>query len=210
MINIKSQNTISSIGFLSAFAASICCIVPIIALFAIGGNILGNFLWLEPARPYLIALSIIVLSFSWYLKIKPTKQLETVCNCHPKKKEKFIQSKAFLGVITSFALLMIFFPSYSKIFYPKQKTITNTITPINTKQKIKFMIQGMSCAGCEQTINNELSKLKGVIDYQTSYENKNSIVTFESSKVEVKTIKAAIDKTGYKVKNYVLLIGKNK
>lgn len=210
MINIKSQNTISGIGFLSAFAASVCCIVPLIALFASSGTLFGNFSWIEPARPYLIGLSIMVLSFAWYLKIKSIKQLETDCNCPEEKKEKFVQSKKFLGILTVFALLMIFFPSYANIFYKKPIDARNTFISSLNIQKINFRIDGMSCAGCEQTINNELLKIKGVINYKTSYENKNSIVTFDPSIVKINSIKEGIDKTGYKVKSYVLVNDKAK
>lgn len=210
MINVKSQNTISGIGFLSAFAASVCCIVPVIALFASSGTLLGNFSWIEPARPYLIGISIIVLSFAWYLKIKSNKQLKTDCNCTEERKDKFVQSKTFLGIVTGFALLMIFFPSYANIFYKKPLAANNISTSIVNTQKISFMIEGMSCAGCEQTINNELLQIKGVINYKTSYENKNSIVTFDPLVVKINSIKEGINKTGYKVKSYVLVNDKAK
>jgi mercuric ion transport protein len=54
-------------------------------------------------------------------------------------------------------------------------------------------------------INNELSKLSGVLAYKTSYSTQSSLVSFDKSKVEVKTIEAAINKTGYKVKSYGVL-----
>ncbi|MDA9555694.1 mercuric transport protein MerTP [Pelobium sp.] len=210
MINIKSQNTISGIGFLSAFAASICCIVPVIVLFASSGALLGNFSWIEPARPYLIGVSVIVLSFAWYLKIKSSKQLDPDCNCPEDKNDKFVQSKTFLGVLTVFAILMIFFPSYANIFYKKPITANNISTLNLNTQKINFAIEGMSCTGCEQTINNELLQIKGIINYKTSYENKNSIVTFDPLIVKINAIKEGIDKTGYKVKSYVLVNDKVK
>ena len=66
----------------------------------------------------------------------------------------------------------------------------------------KFSIQGMTCAGCEEHVNNQLSKLPGVLTYQTSYANGYSIVTFDKLKTDVKVIETAINKTGYKVKEY--------
>lgn len=205
MINIKSQNTISGIGFISAFASSICCIVPVIALFASGGTLLGDFSWIDPARPYLIGLSVIILSFAWFLKISSIKKIEIDCNCPEEKKDRFVQSKTFLGILTVFSLLMIFFPSYANIFYKKPILLNYVSASTINTQKINFIIEGMSCAGCEQTINKELLKIKGVINYKTSYENKNSIVTFDPSIVELNSIKEGIDKTGYKVISYVLI-----
>ena len=96
---------------------------------------------------------------------------------------------------------MMAFPLYAKLFYPGLKIPAATVAAGN-KQQVKFTIQGMTCEGCEEHINNELSKLGGVCAYKTSYVNRNSLVSFDKSKVDLKTIEAAINKTGYKVKSY--------
>ncbi|RYE48387.1 MAG: heavy metal transporter, partial [Sphingobacteriales bacterium] len=49
MISIKSPGTYTSAGLLSAFAASLCCITPVIALLAGSSSIAANFSWIEPA-----------------------------------------------------------------------------------------------------------------------------------------------------------------
>lgn len=202
MIGIKSPGAYTSAGLLSAFAASLCCITPVIALLAGSSSIAANFSWIEPARPYLIGLSIAVLAFAWYVKLKPTKTNDMDCNCETTKKVTFLQSKTFLSIVTVFAILMMTFPLYAKVFYPKPKVQATTLAAVDNKQQVKFTIQGMSCAGCELEVNNELSKVNGVIAYKTSYASKSSLVTFDKSKVDVKTIAAAISKTGYTVKSY--------
>ncbi len=208
MISIKSPGTFTSAGVLSAIAASLCCITPVIALLAGSSSIAANFSWIEPARPYLICLSIAVLAFTWYVKLKSTKTNDIDCNCETTKKASFLQSKNFLGIVTVFAILMMTFPLYAKVFFPKPKAQAATLTVVDNKQQVKFIIQGMSCAGCELEINNELSKVNGVIAYKTSYANKSSLVTFDKSKVDVKKIEAAINKTGYTVKDYKLICEK--
>ena len=75
MISIKSSGTFTGAGALSAIAASLCCITPVIALLAGSSSIAANFSWIEPARPYLIGLSIVVLVFAWYLKLNQLKQM---------------------------------------------------------------------------------------------------------------------------------------
>lgn len=202
MISLKSSGTFTSAGVLSAFAASLCCITPVVALLAGSSSIAANFAWIEPARPYLIGLSIAVLALAWYLKLKPQKTNDMDCNCETTKKGSFLQSKTFLSIVTVFAILMMAFPLYAKVFYPKPKVQAATIAVIDNKQQVKFTIQGMTCEGCEEHVNNELSKLNGVIAYKTSYATRSSLVTFDKSKVDVKTIEAAINKTGYKVKSY--------
>ena len=51
MISIKSSGTFTGAGVLSAIAASLCCIAPVIALLAGGSSIAASFSWIEPARP---------------------------------------------------------------------------------------------------------------------------------------------------------------
>lgn len=130
MIGIKSPGTYLSAGLLSAFAASLCCITPVIALLAGSSSIAANFSWIEPARPYLIGLSIAVLAFAWYVKLKPAKTTDVDCNCETTKKPSFRQSKTFLGIITLFAILMMTFPLYAKMFYPKPQVQTAAVAVI--------------------------------------------------------------------------------
>jgi copper chaperone CopZ len=131
------------------------------------------------------------------------------CNCETTKKPSFLQSKTFLGIVTVFAILMMAFPLYAKVFYPKPKVQAATLAVVDNKQQVKFTIQGMTCEGCEEHVNNELSKVNGVIAYKTSYATRSSLVTFDKSKVDVKTIEAAINKTGYKVKSYDVMNASN-
>ena len=185
-------------GIISAIAASLCCITPVATL--ILGISASAFSWIEPIRPYLIALSIGVLFFAWYIKLKPAKN-DTDCNCETTSGNSFLQSKAFLAIVSVFAMLIIAFPLYAQIFYSTPKVASATIgVDDDHRQQVKFKIQGMTCEACERHIDSELSKVAGVLAYETSYADKSSLVTFDPSKVNVKTIEKAISKTGYKVK----------
>ncbi len=208
MISIKSTGTFTGAGVLTAIAASLCCITPVIAFLAGSSSVAANLSWIEPARPYLIGLSVAVLAFAWYLKLKPARANDIDCNCETTKKASFLQSKTFLGIVTAFAILMMTFPLYAKVFYPKPKAHA-ALAVVDNKQQVKFTIQGMTCEGCEEHVNNELSKVNGVIAYKTSYATRSSLVIFDKLKVDEKTIEAAINKTGYKVKRYDLVSANN-
>jgi len=205
MINLKSSGAYSGAGLFAAIAASLCCITPVIALLAGSSSIAANFSWIEPARPYLIGLSVAVLALAWYFKLRPAKSTNPDCNCEPTKKQSFFQSKTFLGIVTVFSILMMTFPLYAKMFYPEPKVRAASTTAFDNNQQVKFTIQGMTCEGCEEHVNNELSKVNGVLAYKTSYANRSSLVTFDKSKVTVRTIESAINKTGYKVKSHYVI-----
>ena len=131
------------------------------------------------------------------------------CNCETTKKPSFLQSKTFLGIVTFFAALMMTFPLYAKMFYPKPKAQASALAVVDNKQQAKFTIQGMTCEACEEHVNNELSKVGGVLTYKTSYATRSSLISFDKSKVDAKTIEAAINKTGYKVKSYDFMSANN-
>jgi copper chaperone CopZ len=209
MISLKSSGTFTGAGVLSAIAASLCCTTPVIALLAGSSSIAANFSWIESARPYLIAISVAVLAFAWYLKVKPAEINNMDCNCETTRRASFIQSKTFLSIVTVFAILMMAFPLYAKMFYPIPKAKSATVATVDNKQQVKYTIQGMTCEGCEEHVNNELSKVNGVLAYKTSYATRSSLVTYDKSKADVKTIEAAINKTGYTVKSYDFMNASN-
>ncbi len=202
MTRIKSTGTFTFAGVFAAIAASLCCIAPVMALLAGSSSIVANFSWIEPARSYLIGLSVIILAFAWYVKLKPAKTSVIDCNCETTKKPSFFQSITFLGIVTVFAILMMTFPLYAKMFYPKQKVQAVVPAVVDHQQQVKFIIQGMTCEACEEHVNSELSKVNGVLAYKTSYATRSSLVSFDQLKTDEKTIEAVINKTGYKVKSY--------
>ena len=208
---MKTDKKLISTGLLAAFTASLCCVTPLLAFIAVTSGLAASFSWLEPLRPYLIALTVFVLGFAWYLKLKPKKQLD--CSCENDEKIPFTQSKMFLGIVTLFAVLMLAFPYYSAVFYPKTEKQIIIVDQSNIRE-IEFTISGMTCASCGEHVNSEINKLAGIISSDASYENKNAVVKFDDSKTNIDEIENAINGTGYVVtdkKEYQLkTIGREK
>jgi len=198
---MKTDNKLIGAGLLTAIASSLCCITPVLALLAGTSGLASTFSWLEPFRPYFIGLTMLVLGFAWYQKLIPNafgtkKQID--CNCDTTEKPKFMQSKKFLGIITAFAIIMLAFPYYSSIFYPKPEKQIIVVDKSNL-QKVEFTISGMTCASCEEHVNHEVYKLTGIISSKASYKNGNAVVEFDNSKTNITYIKKAINSTGYSV-----------
>lgn len=192
---MKSKLAITSL--LTAITASLCCIAPVLALIAGTSGFASTFSWIEPFRPYLIGLTIVVLLFAWYQKFKPEKEID--CGeCETDEKPKFMQSKTFLGVVTAFAIVMLAFPYYSSMLYPKTEKQIIIVNNSNIKTT-EYKISGMTCASCEAHVNHEVNKLNGIVNSKTSYENGNSIIEFDETKTNELEIEKAINATGYKV-----------
>ena len=190
------KNKLIGASLISAITASLCCITPVLALIAGTSGIASTFSWIEPFRPYLIALTILVLLLAWYQKLKPQKQ-EIDCDCE-EEKPKFINSKKFLLLVTLFAGLMLAFPYYSQIFYPNTSKEVVNVKESNISE-VEYNIKGMTCTGCEVHIESEVNKLEGIIEVKANHEKGNTIVKYDKTKVANNEIEDAVRKTGYKI-----------
>jgi len=193
---MSSEKKLIGTTIITAIAASLCCITPVLALIAGTSGIASTFSWIEPFRPYLIAITIALLAIVWYQKLKPKKE-EIDCECEDDN-PKFINSKKFLFLITLFTGLMLAFPNYSEIFFPsdKKEVVYVSESDVNV---VEYKISGMTCAGCEVHIESEVNKLDGIIEVKANYENGNTVVKFDKRKVTNNEIEVAVGKTGYKI-----------
>ena len=193
---MSSEKKLIGTTIITAIAASLCCITPVLALIAGTSGIASTFSWIEPFRPYLIAITIALLAIVWYQKLKPKKE-EIDCECEDDN-PKFINSKKFLFLITLFTGLMLAFPNYSEVFFPsdKKEVVYVSESDVNV---VEYKISGMTCAGCEVHIESEVNKLDGIIEVKANYENGNTIVKFDKRKVTNNEIEVAVGKTGYKI-----------
>jgi mercuric ion transport protein len=192
---MKTDKKLIGTSILTSIAASLCCIPPILALIAGTSGIASSFSWIEPFRPYLIAITLVVLVFAWYQKLKPAK---IDCDCPSDEKVKFLQSKLFLALVSVFALVMLALPYYSKFFYPSDKNASEIDISTNTVS-MEFMISGMTCTSCEVHVSHKVSKLEGVFSTNVSYKNGNARIEYDPRLTNEMEIKKAIAATGYKV-----------
>lgn len=196
---MKKEINIIGIGILTAFTTSLCCIVPLVTIVSGIAGVGSAFSWLAPLRPYLICISILTLGFAWYQKLIPKKQ--TDCSCDTGKKPKFISTKAFLAIVTIFAVLTTTFPYYSYIFFPQKNT--QLVLPDKPNLKtVDVKISGMTCKACEHEIRYEVDKLPGIIHSEVSYKHENAVIQFDSSVTTINQIEAAINLTGNKIKEF--------
>lgn len=185
-------------GVFTAITASLCCITPVLALIAGTSGMASTFAWLEAFRPFFIGLTVLVLGFAWYQKLKSKSQQEIDCACENDVKLSFLQSKRFLLFVTLFAGLMLAFPYFSGLFYA-QPTKEIIYVQQDNMVDITFTVEGMTCSGCENHIESEVNKLDGIVSVKASYEKSNTTVKYDRTKVTEQRIIKAINNTGYNV-----------
>lgn len=198
MSSKNSENKVASAGVLTAIVSSLCCITPVIALISGTSGIAATFSWMEPFRPFLIGLTILVLAFAWYQKLRPRTEEEIACACEDDK-PSFWQTKSFLSIVTVLAAAMLSFPSYADVFYPEQQNNEVILTATSQIQTASFEIEGMTCSGCEANVQYATTELDGVIETVASYADGTAKVEFDASKTSKEDIIQAIKTTGYKV-----------
>jgi mercuric ion transport protein len=194
----KTSKNVAYTGLFAAIASSACCIPPVIALIAGVGGSASALSWMEPFRPYLIGLAVVAIGYAWYnyYRLKNTDD----CDCEIDEKPKWFQTKGFLVGITIFAIVSIAFPYYSSIFYPDNKKEVVIVSESDI-QTVNFNVQGMTCAGCEESIKHAVNELDGIVTVTPSYEKENAEVKFDKTKISKEDIEKAINATGYKVIN---------
>ena len=190
------QKSSIGLGTLTAIASSLCCITPLLAIFAGTSGIASTFQWVEPLRPWLIGFTILVLGFAWYQMLKPIPKDD--CDCEVPK-TSFFQSKSFLSIVTVFALLMLSFPTYAHVFYPNQEKEGLSLMDESNISLIEVKVNGMTCAGCEGHVEHAVNELEGVYEVKASYEQANTVVKFDSSQTSLEEVITAIKSTNYKV-----------
>lgn len=197
----KKENNINliSAGVIAALAASICCITPVLAILAGIGGAASLFSWLDPFRPYLLALTVGLLSFAWYQELKP--KTKAACDCdQDQQKKTFTTSKRSLFVVTIIVLLLLSFPYYSNIFFYKTADKSVAVAePVQLQQAI-LKIEGMTCVGCESSINHVLSSKEGVLEAKANYEKGTASISYDPDFVNPEILKKAVEQElGYAV-----------
>ena len=183
-------------GIFAAFGASLCCITPIFAVLAGSTGMASSFSWMEPFRPYLIALTVIVLAYAWWDQLKPIKR-NLNCLCEVEGEVSFWYSKKLLAMVTIFAVMMLSFPSWGDSLITSNKP---RVVLVDKKNILKstVRIEGMTCAACEATVEKVGSEVEGVISIKASTPDKNAIIEFDKSRTDINIIMKVISTTGYK------------
>jgi len=81
------------------------------------------------------------------------------------------------------------------------KTEKETASPEASTMEVA--IGGMTCTGCEQTIQTNIGKLEGVNSVRASFTTGVALVEYIPGKVDSTKIKDAITRSGYTVKKVI-------
>jgi mercuric ion transport protein len=65
-------------------------------------------------------------------------------------------------------------------------------------KKEAYLVEGMTCSGCERTVSKVVSNIEGVASAKADLGSSTVSVEYDPSKVTIDKIKEAVNKVGYK------------
>jgi mercuric ion transport protein len=193
-------------GLISAFAASLCCITPLIAMVAGIGGISSTFSFMEPLRPYLMGLTVLALGYAWYKHIQVTRnEIECACDDDEVIKKNFLNTRGFLVSVTIMSVILMGVPYYSEYLVTDEQP---QIVYVNTNniQEVEYDVEGMTCSACEIHVNKSAKMVDGVISAESDHTTGVAHIKFDNSKTSnTDVIKSIEVETGYKVVNQKII-----
>jgi copper chaperone CopZ len=141
--------------------------------------------------------SLLALGVAWYQKLPRKKAAD--CECETEPKRSFLHSKSFLGMVTVFAILMLAFPYYAGALYASSDDNQTSIYVNPEPAAFELLIDGMTCTGCEVTIEQTVLSLPGVTSVNADFKTGKATILADTSRASIDEIREKIEETGYAV-----------
>jgi mercuric ion transport protein len=223
MKNETGEKVLFGGAIVGAVAASLCCILPVIAI-AFGLGAFGIASVFESLRPYMLVVVAAALAFGFYRVYFRREQCGEGQACSTKPIGRINQIVLWVATVAVVAIAA--FPHYSgvivsaldsqqpQIAESDQAVIAgeNKTEDLNTqniaetaavesesqnRKTIVIAVGGMTCESCAAQIGVALKRIKGVISAKASYPDKNVTVVYNPKQVTVERIRQGIHDAGY-------------
>jgi rhodanese-related sulfurtransferase len=119
-------------GIVATIAASLCCVTPVLAVLAGSSSLASSFSWMEPYHNYLVGLTILILLYAWWDKLR-VKTEDLSCACDEDAKTSFYSSKTFLAIVTVFAVVMLTFPQWGYGYVETEEACNSCVVDVEEK-----------------------------------------------------------------------------
>ena len=69
---------------------------------------------------------------------------------------------------------------------------------MSNNMKAAYLVEGMTCSGCERTVQKVITNLGGVESASADFKTSTVSVVYDPEKVNIDQIRSAVNKVGYK------------
>lgn len=172
--------------------ASACCIGPFV-LGAIGLGSLGLGTWLAPARPWLLALTAVLLAVGFYLAYRPPRARA----CEPgqacETPEKRRPQRIIMWGVTLVAAALATYPSWGA----RPGGQAPSAARDSSAAVVTLDVRGMTCDACAAGIERGLREVPGVVQASVDYEQSRAEIVVANASIDPRLLIAAVKKRGY-------------
>lgn len=198
---MKDDKVLIGGAVLAAFAASLCCIGPLVAI-AFGLGALGAASAFEPLRPYLLAAAGLALAYAFYRTYGRRAAAcapGEACALPPGGRT----GRAMLWVATVAVVLFgvspyLAGPLAARLGRAERPAESAHATPQPAPATSVLSVKGMTCASCETATRLALERVPGVRSASASFERGEAVVEYDPAQTAPEALARAVtEKTGY-------------
>jgi mercuric ion transport protein len=183
---------------LSAIAASLCCIGPLVAVIVGASGFAAAGLFAQ-WRSLFLTIAALLLAAAWYFTYRRPK----VGNCSTDgcaRSSVTKWNKVILWLATAFVIAIVGFPTYSgaaaRLLVPAGASDSGSSQV--KLATLQVNIPSMDCGACAASIRAKLNKQDGVQAAQVDFATKSAVIRFDPGKLSPERVTALIDETGFK------------
>ena len=183
---------------LSAIAASLCCIGPLMAVIVGASGFAAAGLFAQ-WRSLFLTITALMLAAAWYLTYRhPKADHCSAEGCPQNPVAKW--NKVVLWLATAFVIAIAAFPIYSgaaaRLLVPAGASDSGSSQV--KLATLQVNIPSMDCGACAASIQAKLNKQDGVQAAQVDFATKSAVIRFDPGKLSPERVTALIDETGFK------------
>lgn len=195
----KPRLGLLAVSVVAAIAASLCCILPIVAALT-GLSLLSAAVWAEKSRPLLLGATGVLLGAGLWLAYRDyRKACAPGSLCATGKPQCW--SVIALAVLAAAVIALAAFPYYSG-------RVAQAVAPQPAAQQAApgtptatavFSIPNMDCPACATTLSANLRRAPGVLDARIEFEGRKATVTYDASRQNVAALEKIVTDSGFQV-----------
>ena len=186
-------------SLIAAVAASLCCILPVLATVAGVGAIAAGAVF-DRWRPYLLALTGLLLAGGFFLTWRDRRTAcapGSLCATKPMSRWNSIA----LGILATSVVALAAFPYYSGAvarLVVRQPGPALGVASANLST-VAFQVPDMDCPACAVALSAAFRKRPGVVDAKLDVDSRKAEVTFDRRAENVAALKKVITDAGFRI-----------
>lgn len=175
-------------GIAAAVIASLCCIGPVLVVL-LGAGSTAAFSIFAVYRPYLIALTSVLIGLAFYLTYRKREVNCEDGTCKVESANKWVKRGVWTATIV--AVLAIGFPYLG---FAPQTAVNKAVESANV---VTLNISGMDCKACAFGLEGSLAGMKGVRKARVDFEGGKAMLEYDGGIVKPSAFVDRVNQSGF-------------